>query len=187
MRNRLFFSVVLFTLSTSVLAAEVSVTRVFSRLHAMNLEQIRASELGKSKATDHQVREYAAMLVRAHQDADKELKTFAKQKRIQIKPFTAQSDSERQEIFQDKAVQQTLREVPRSVEFDRYFISTMLQSHETFAGIVSQARDATRDRDVAAFLGNLIPELWRDRQLAASIQASEYADRTSRAPAQTHE
>lgn len=120
-------------------------------------------ELGKLAATNGasaQVKEFGAKMVTDHGQANEELKALAAQKGITI-PSTPGADH--QKHIDD------LRE-KRGADFDKAYMSMMIDDHEKDVKNFEEASNDSKDADIKAFAAKTLPVLKQHHEMAKTIK-----------------
>lgn len=156
-------------------------TWVATKLHRVNQGEIKLAKIEREQGESAKAKSFAAQIVRDHQRADRQLMAYAKQKKIDLDavPTTSgESDSGNRdravasgEDADDVQMQVKMNELQKlkGAELDRQFASTMLDGHAKVMDLVRDARAATKDRQLQALLGGLLPTLENHHRIAAML------------------
>lgn len=122
--------------------------------------EVQLGELAGQKATSARVKEFGAMMVRDHQQANEELKALAARKQITLPP--APGEDHMDEI--SDLTKKTGR------DFDRAYIDLMVDDHEDDVEDFEEAARQADDPEIRAFAANLLPKLRQHLEQARAIR-----------------
>lgn len=156
-------------------------TWIATKLHRVNQGEIKIANIEREQGESAKAKSFAAQIVRDHQRADRQLMAYAKQKKIDLDaaPTTSgESDSGNHdrtvasaEDADDVQMQVKMNELKKlkGADLDRQFASTMLDGHAKVMDLVRNARATTKDRQLQALLGGLLPTLESHHRIAAML------------------
>jgi putative membrane protein len=101
---------------------------VLAHVHHVNNKEIELGKLAQRQGSG-QVKQYADMLIRDHQQSNQKLMAFAKQQGITQIPKKQMTDEDRAEDERMKKEMAELRNL-KGAEFDRRFLEMMVKSHQ---------------------------------------------------------
>lgn len=149
-------------------------TRILSRLHAENQEEIRVGQLAQRRAASAEARQYGQHLIQDHTDADDKVMRAAREMGIQLLPAD--------EIRRAKAREMGVSTPPDPVAelgglsgepFDRTMAMRMQEGHRLLIQRVERARGEVRDARVRAMLDEMLPTLRMHEQMAAALATGD--------------
>jgi putative membrane protein len=114
-----------------------------------NQDEIDVGKLAQQKSSNSQVKSYGETLVSDHTKAQKELENLSAKKGASIEPYqgaTARAEYQRLEGMS-------------GANFDRSFVSQMVQDHEKAISMFEQALKNTQDPEVRNFINSTLPVL----------------------------
>jgi putative membrane protein len=138
---------------------------VLATLHEDNQSEIELGALAQARGQAEAVRQFGAMLVSEHTEADEKLIGYAADRTIDLaragraRPGPVESPTRAQ-----------LDEL-HGAEFDRAFIALTIEDHEEVVAYVREARGRVQDGALRALLGELEPVLDRHLEHARALAA----------------
>jgi putative membrane protein len=116
---------------------------------AAGMAEVELGQLGSTKATRPEVKDFAQMMVTDHGKANDELKQLASQKNVTLpsEPTAAQ-----------KAEKARLEKLSGAA-FDSAFMKAMEQDHRKAVSLFSKEASAGKDSDVKQWAGQTLPRL----------------------------
>jgi putative membrane protein len=150
---------------------------ILAHLHQVNLMEIDAGTMTRTRSSTPAIKEYGQMLVDDHSKADRNLQAIARRHRQTIpSQDTPANDGEAKQAASGKADMHDLAQLDGS-DFDRKFLTMMVAGHEMeLAKLAPELGQCTAD-DMRTMLDDLRPTLQKHadeaRELAnANAQAS---------------
>lgn len=113
------------------------------------MTEIELSKLAETKATNAQVKAFAAMMVKDHSAAGKELMAVAKAKNITL-PATIDNDSQ-------KAVSDL--NAKTGADFDKAYVNAMVDDHKKTVSAFEDASKNLKDPDLKGFVDKTLPTI----------------------------
>lgn len=113
------------------------------------MAEVELGELGLSKATDPQLKDFSRMVVTDHTKVNDELKALTTNKNI-ILPTGP--DEQKRKIVQDLTAKS-------GRDFDKAFISEMVKDHKKDVKLFEDAQKKVKDPDIKAFVDKTLPVL----------------------------
>jgi len=115
------------------------------------LAEVNISRLAKMNASSSKVKQFADMMVRDHEKANKELSGLVDKKRWVLAPV----------ITMDPAHQAAATRLGalKGAAFDRDYSHLMLKDHEEAVSLFENASKNARDNDLKAWAGKTLPTL----------------------------
>lgn len=123
------------------------------------LMEVQLGELAQKNAASADVKKFGEMMVKDHSKASEELKTLAAQKNITLP--TMLSD-DKQKKYDDLAAK-------KGAEFDKAYISFMVDDHKEDISEFEEASKDAKDPDVKAWAGGKIATLKHHLEMAEAI------------------
>ncbi|HEX2628504.1 MAG TPA: DUF4142 domain-containing protein [Chitinophagaceae bacterium] len=120
-------------------------------VNALNggMAEVKLGELAQQKATNAQVKNFAAMMIRDHGASNNEITSLAKARNVTL---PASHGDEKQKIIDDLKSRS-------GADFDRRFMRIMVMEHETAIGLFQNATDVVNDVEVKNFIDNSLAKL----------------------------
>lgn len=149
-------------------------TKTIAHLHHVNQMEIM---LGKEaqRAGTAKVKDYANTLVSDHEQADKDLTSFAKAHKLAAIPADKPgTDAERQD---DKDMTQQMARMKslKGAEFDKAFLTMMVSGHDKELTKIDVAISSASDPDLKNLLQSVKPVLQRHADQARDLMKSPQA------------
>jgi putative membrane protein len=137
---------------------------VVAKVHEANQKEIELAQMALDRAESPRVKAYARKLLNDHQATDKKLLTYADQKaldrgKVEQTPPASKAD--------DDAHARLL--TATGADFDRQFITMMLDEHDKAIDLVKSAKDSVTDRQLRTFLASVLPKLEQHRKMAREL------------------
>jgi|SoiMethySBSTD1v2_1073268.scaffolds.fasta_scaffold1065313_2 putative membrane protein len=130
------------------------------------MTEVQLGELGKSKATKKEVKDFAAMMATDHGKANEELKSLAGQKGVELPGEI--------EIGQKMAKEKLDR--LSGAEFDKEFVQQMIKDHKKTIDMFEEASKDAKDSDVRSFASKTLPTLRGHLQQAEGLKGAVGAE-----------
>lgn len=111
--------------------------------------EVELAQLAATKATSQEVKTFAQMMMTDHTKANDELKSLATQKNITLP--TTMSDESRKDVTRLSELTGT--------EFDKEYISFMVEDHEDDVESFGKAASDAKDAEIKAFAAKTLPTL----------------------------
>ncbi len=121
--------------------------------------EVQLGELAKTNAANADVKKFGEMMVKDHSKASDELKALAAQKNITL-PATLSDD--KQKKYDDLAKK-------KGAEFDKAYISFMVDDHKEDISEFEEAAKDAKDPDVKAWAEGKLPTLKHHLEMAEAI------------------
>jgi putative membrane protein len=126
------------------------------------MTEVKLGNIAQQQASNAQVKQFGARMVKDHSKANDELKQLASRKGIDVPP---ELDSKHQ-----KDVDQLQKK--QGAEFDRAYMDHMVEDHRKDVSDFRKEANAGKDPDIKAFAAKTLPTLEEHLQMAESIQAA---------------
>ena len=141
-------------------------TQLLQKLHHVNQEEIKAGQLAEQKGASSDVKDYGRMLVKDHQQADRELTTLAGKLNVDLSAMKMDHEMrEKREVHQNKMEQ--LQKMTGK-DFDRGFAMMMVNGHQQVIQIVKNSENDVKP-EVKSFLDKQLPVLQRHEDMAKDL------------------
>ncbi len=148
-------------------ATDQYAAEVLGTLHQDNQNEIQMGKLAQDKGQSSAVKEFGAMLVRDHSEADQKVTAYAASKNIPLE----RSEAVQKEAEEGRKMADQLGTV-EGAAFDRTFAAMMVQDHQKAVDLVTTARGKVTDPELKALLGELNPVLKRHLNAAKKLSTS---------------
>jgi putative membrane protein len=135
---------------------------VLSKLHHANQMEIEAGKLAQQKGHSKGVKDFGKQLVKDHTAANKKVASAAKQLKVELPTDAAP-------MKHDKLEQTRALTGP---DFDRAFVTSMLEDHQQDVAEASDARDRTTNPTLKKLLTDLVPTLEKHRATAEKLASA---------------
>lgn len=122
--------------------------RFFRQAARLNEKELHLSRLAAERATDPQVRSFAAEMVREHTGAGEELTTLATRKGARLEMRDVEEKQKEEKKWADK----------KADDFDEDYLEAMIEAHkETIEALENGAE--SKDTQIAALAQKLLPKV----------------------------
>lgn len=139
---------------------------LIERLHDDNQREIALGKLAQQKATNQATKDFAAMMVREHEQADKDLMALASKMKIQPGKPAPASDKERKKVAYVESAK-ALLEAADGPMFDSYYMANMVSDHDKAVFMVTRGMEKfSANQELATLLKQLQPKLIEHREHA---------------------
>jgi putative membrane protein len=128
------------------------------------MAEVKLGELAASKATDKEVKDFGAMMVKDHSKANEELKSLAAEKNITI-PSAVGDD-----------VQKDIDDLSKKTgkDFDKSYINMMVSDHKKDIDEFEDAAKNSKDLAFKNFAVKTLPTLYKHLGAAKAIEKSKH-------------
>ena len=123
------------------------------------MAEVALAKLAQEKASNADVKSFAAKLEKDHSQVNDDLKEVASKKNITL----ASAPSKSHQALHDKLAKLS------GAEFDKAYVSAMLESHQKGVRNFSTVASGTGDADVKAFASKTLPALKEHLQQAQDL------------------
>lgn len=131
------------------------------------MAEVALGNMAQQKATNDQVKQFAARMVEDHGKANDELKQIAMSKGVTL-PAKPDRSSQRDMDRLNKAT---------GAEFDREYMKHMVDDHKKDVKMFRDASTSSKDADIKTFAGKTLPTLEEHLKMAEAAQAATRASR----------
>ena len=126
------------------------------------MTEVKLGNLAQQQASNEQVKQFGARMVKDHSKANDELKQVASRKGIEI---PTELDSKHQKDVNGLQKKQ-------GADFDRAYMDHMVKDHKKDVSEFKKEANSGKDPDVKAFAAKTLPTLQEHLQMAESTHAS---------------
>lgn len=126
------------------------------------LTEVQVGEIAQQKAVDQRVKDFAAMMVQDHTQANEELKALAASKNITLP--TAPGEDHLESIS-------SLNETS-GAEFDKEYMGLMVDEHQKAVDLFEEAAENSEDAEIRAFASQKLPALQKHLEDAKTLEES---------------
>jgi predicted outer membrane protein len=145
-------------------AADQYAADVVGTLHQDNLNEIELGKLAQEQGQATAIKQYGAMLVSEHSEADQRLTAYAGARSIPLN----RGEAAQAKAQEGRGVVAKLRTV-EGAAFDRMFARLMVDDHQKAVQLVTTARSKVGDAELRALLAELQPMLEKHLQHASTL------------------
>jgi len=142
---------------------------IVAHVHHVNVMEVDLGKLAQKQSSAAAVKKYGEMLVRDHGAADKKVSAFAKARGTAVipedKPDTEADRKQAQASMDRMAKLKTLK----GADFDREFLTMMVEDHDREVARTDTAIAAATDPDLKKLLGDHRPVLQRHADAARDL------------------
>ncbi|MBX0333814.1 DUF4142 domain-containing protein [Pontibacter sp. HSC-14F20] len=127
-----------------------------------SMMEIEAGKLAQERATNPQVKEFAAMMVKDHTAASKELSDLAMSKNITLPDSMSNDHMDHMRDLREK----------QGAEFDKDYMDKMVSAHDNDISMFEDVAEDNnyKDAEVKAFAAKTLPKLREHHQRAQQIK-----------------
>jgi len=145
--------------------------QVLAHYHGVNQMEIDLGKYAMKNGGSQAVKSYGEMMVKEHGDADKQLKTLAKQTGQTIPAEKAATEAEKQEKADAKKQATALKKL-KGAEFDRQYLQTMVDDHDRELANIDTKMGQVQNSQLSDELKNLKSTLQHHADAARELQKS---------------
>ncbi len=124
------------------------------------MAEIKLGELAQQKATNQNVKDFGAMMVRDHGAANDEVKALAARRNVTLPDSVSSGKKKDYDDLNKRS----------GAGFDRAFCRQMENDHESAVKTFKNAADKVNDAEVKTFINNTIPKLQHHLDSIKSIR-----------------
>ncbi len=135
--------------------------RFFTRLARLNEREVLLSRQAAERATNPQVRAYAAEMAREHTSASEELTRLSTRKGIALQRMSAEKVADLQQDWSAKSGR----------EHDEDYVEAMIDAHEDTLDLLEKGAES-KDAEVAVFSSKMRPQIQTHLQRARALKKS---------------
>ena len=134
--------------------------------------EVKSSQVAQQKATDTNVKTFAARMVTDHTKANQELLSLARTKGWQV-PTTM--DQKHQDMLNQLSKKQ-------SAEFDKAYMDIQMKAHDKTVALFEKAAENCKDAELKAWAKKTLPTLKEHQQMAKSMGHGTTGGHTTTTP-----
>jgi putative membrane protein len=142
-----------------------SVGQLLTKLHYLNQAERQFGILARDSGHAEQVRQYGEMLIRDHENADRQVVALAEEQKLTLDTVPLANKPENKKPIDEL---NRLRE-EKDQDFDRAFLITMVKEHDKAIALVNDSLKQFQGTPVAELLQQLLPSLKHHRQRASDL------------------
>ena len=143
--------------------------QLIAHLHHVNQMEIDAGKIAQKNSSTQAVKSYGQMLVKDHQQADRDLTAFAKKHNQKIPAETANNDSDKKDLQDEKDAMARLKNM-KGADFDREFLRMMVDGHDKELAKIDSEVGQVNDSDLATMIKDIKPVLQRHADQARDLE-----------------
>lgn len=125
------------------------------------LAEVQMGELAQQKATNPNVKNFAALMIKDHTAANDQVKALASQRNVALPPTPADNHKNHMDDLSKKT----------GKDFDKAYMNMMEDDHEKTINMFESASGKVNDAEVKAFIDNTIPKLKMHLDSVKAVQA----------------
>jgi putative membrane protein len=139
----------------------VDASDFMTKAASSGMMELEASKLAQQRATNPQVKEFAAMMVKDHTAANKELRSLASSKNITLPDSMSNDHMDHMRDLREK----------RGADFDREYMDRMVSAHDNDVSLYEDvAEDDDYEAEVRQFASSKLPTLRQHHERAKQIK-----------------
>jgi putative membrane protein len=123
--------------------------------------EVQLGQLAKTKASSQAVKDFAAMMVRDHSNANTQLKSIAAKKNVTLPAALPEKHQKHVTDLTEKS----------GADFDKDYMKMMVDDHQDDIKMFEKcAKDDKEDADIKAFAAKTLPTLYKHLDAAKAIR-----------------
>ncbi len=126
----------------------------------MGMAEVDLGRLAGEKARNQKVKDFGAMMVSDHTNANNEVKSLASQRNVSLPDSVSDEKRKDKEDLAKKS----------GADFDRAFMEAMVDDHNETINLFEKASNNVKDNAVKTFVDNTLPKLRNHLDSAKAIQ-----------------
>jgi Predicted outer membrane protein len=126
----------------------------------MGMAEVELGKLAQEKARNEKVKQFGAMMVNDHTQANNEVKSLASQRNVSL-PDSASNEKKKD---RDDLAKKS------GADFDKAFMKAMVNDHDATINLFEKASNDVKDPAVKTFVDNTLPKLRSHLDSAKTIQ-----------------
>jgi len=126
------------------------------------MAEVHMGELGQQKATSQRVKDFSAMMVKDHSEANDKVKALASQKNITLPASVSDEHQKAMDMLSKKS----------GKDFDKAFMDAMVKDHEKAIDLFEAGMKDAKDPDVSSLADKTLPTLRTHLDSAKSVRSS---------------
>ena len=149
-------------LPLAALAADNADDSFYKKAAQAGMAEVEAGQMAQEKATNPAVKEFAAMMVKDHTEANSKLKKIAMAKNVDLPKGPGIMN----------AAKEKKADMKSGASFDKDYIQQQIKAHEDTVALLQKEIDSGKDAEAQAFAKETLPKvkahLAKINQIAAS-------------------
>jgi putative membrane protein len=154
--------IALLCLPLAALAADNADDSFYKKAAEAGMAEVQAGQMAQEKATNPAVKEFAAMMVKDHTEANNKLKKIAMAKNVELPKGPGMMNTAKENKSDMKS----------GDSFDKEYIQQQIKAHEDTVELMQKEIDSGKDPEAQAFARETLPKvkahLAKINQIAAS-------------------
>ncbi len=140
----------------------VNASDFMTQAASSSMMEVEAGKLAQQRATNPQVKEFAAMMVKDHTAANQELRKLASSKNITLPDSMGNDHMDHMRDLREK----------QGADFDREYMDKMVSAHDNDISLFEDVAEDENyeDAEVRAFANKTLPKLRQHHQRAQQIK-----------------
>lgn len=122
--------------------------------------EVELGQLAQEKAQSQEVKDFAQMMVNDHRQVNEKLQSIAQGKNVEIPQTLKEDHQDKMEDLREKSGQ----------EFDKEYMSTMVDMHEKDIDKYENMREDVQDPELQSWIDNTLTSLRQHREEAERIK-----------------
>jgi putative membrane protein len=143
--------------------------QIVAHYHDDNAKEIELGKLAAKRASTPAVKQYGEMLVKDHQDFDRQLTAIAKSTSQKIPKEKPTTDAEKQELDTSKKTVANIQKL-RGENFDREYLRFMVEDHDRALSKIDSQISEAKNTELADVLRGVKPTLQRHADQARELE-----------------
>ncbi|MBV8757970.1 MAG: DUF4142 domain-containing protein [Deltaproteobacteria bacterium] len=143
--------------------------QVMAQMHHVNQMEIAMGNVAQTKSTTQAVKSYGKMLVTDHQSADKDLLALAKKHGQTIPAFKPTNEADQKDEKDDADMAAHVKTL-KGADFDKDFLSMMVQGHEKVLAKLDTAMGMVTSDELKTAIQNVKPTVQKHADTARDLQ-----------------
>lgn len=123
--------------------------------------EVELGRIAQEKATNQDVKDFAAMMVKDHSAANEKLKSLAQTRNIQLPTTMSEDHQEHVTKFRDMA---------KGNDFDKEYVDLMVEDHEEDISKFEDARENVKDPELKQWVEGTLPTLRHHKERIDQIK-----------------
>lgn len=126
----------------------------------MGMAEVELGKLAQEKARNEKVKQFGAMMVNDHTQANNEVKSLASQRNVSLPDSVSNEKKKDRDDLAKKS----------GADFDKAFMKAMVNDHDATINLFEKASNDVKDPAVKTFVDNTLPKLRSHLDSAKTIQ-----------------
>jgi putative membrane protein len=163
--RRLAFAFGVFALAPPAFAADPATSAdqgFVTQAVSANQAEIALGKMAQGRSGNVNIKEYGAMMVRDHSEANTELVAIATSKDLSVPDSVSSEQDQRENTFESML----------PAEFDRKYLEAMVTDHAQAIALFQQEADSGADKQLRDFAARTLPAIKKHFETAKSLQST---------------